>query len=146
MHTKGGGRPWSSHSSLRLHRTMFSRISQHDSLLRMAPEPLTKPPRMVTQQFFGAGPGPSHRPCSLNCLQSFRHGRKGATNVLTEGPEAYSKAMIWSWCGDHDYVGEANVMLRDLFIAGHASGDLYPGASRHCFDQEAYHERWYCVS
>ena len=125
---------------------MFNRTSRHTRQLLMAPEPSSKPPRMVTLQAFGADKGPSHSPCSMDCLQSFRHGHKGATNIFSDGPEAHSQSMIWSWCGDHDYLGEANDMLRHLFNSSHANGDLYPGTTRHCYDQEHYHERWYCIS
>ena len=121
---------------------MFNRTSHHANLLMMAPEPGAKPPRTVTMQRFGA-PGQWYRPCSVNCLQTFRHGRIGATNIFVEGPEAHSQPMLYSWCGDHGYTGQANDMLRDVFLTAHASGELYPVGARHCYDQTSYYEQWY---
>ena len=125
---------------------MYQRKNQHEHQLRLAPEPTTKPPRMTTMKAFGTDPYMTYSPCNLNCLQAFRHGRMGATNILVEGPEAHSKHVIRIWCGDHNHIAEGNEVLRDIFNAGHASGALYPGGTRHCYNQEFYYEKWYCVS
>ena len=124
---------------------MFQRKSYHENVLKLAPQPASKPPRMVTLQSFGARPVRTDMPCTPNCLQAFRHGTMGATNLFSDGPEAHSQEIIWSWCGDHDFVGLANEMLRNVFVTAHLSGDLYPGSTQNCYDPLHYHEKWYTV-
>ena len=124
---------------------MFQRKSYHENVLKLAPKPEDKPPRMVTMQAFGANPTKSDIPCSLNCLQAFRHGTRGATNIFTDGPESHSSEVIWSWCADHDWMFLANDMLKQVFINAHISGELYPGSTKHCYDPLYYYEKWYTV-
>ena len=66
--------------------------------------------------------------CNLDCIQGFR---------LTW--DAHYQNALLSYCVTHDKVGDANETLKKIFMTAHGGGELYPGGTRACYNQQ-----WFC--
>ena len=109
---------------------------QRESRVMQAPEALPKPARMESKQSFlkGSIRPPFGGPCTLECLQAFKLGKDGS-----------SSHVIYSYCAAHDYVGEANSTLGEIFMEAHKNGTLYPRDSKLCYDGEFHTEKLYRI-
>ena len=140
---KGEGCSWHSHCSLLFHtENMYKR----NTAWTMAP--VAYPQRTVTRKFFfKSDMAVTYWPCDVDCLQAFRHGVTSTFDVRILGPQPGPTPKVWSYCARHDYVtADANEMLLRVFLAGHASGAIYPQGTRFCYSQRYFEEKQVCFS
>ena len=50
-----------------------------------------------------------------------------------------------SYCVVQNFMGEASLTLKGIFLAAHQCGELCPGGTRVCYDGEWFKERLYRI-
>ena len=109
---------------------------QRPSRVMEVPAPIAAHPRMMSIQTFRANIMPRGYTglCNVDCILGFR--------LVWDRRHRHS---LFSYCPMHEEVGNANDILKGIFLAAHTSRELYPYNSKRCYDSECYNEKLYRI-